>query len=64
MLKLIWLIPVLPLLGVAANGLFGRFMSRRAVAWVACGVVLLSLLLSLGAVTELSGLPESGRHYE
>jgi NADH-quinone oxidoreductase subunit L len=64
MLKLIWLIPVLPLVGVAVNGLFGRFMSRRAVAWVACGVVLLSLVVSVGAVAELSGLKETARHFE
>jgi len=31
MLDLLWLIPVLPLAGVAINGLFGRRMSLRAV---------------------------------
>ena len=40
MLKLIALIPLLPLLGVAVNGLWGARMSRRAVGLVACGVVL------------------------
>ena len=38
MLELIWLIPLLPVLGVVVNGFFGNRMSRRAVglvAWVA-----------------------------
>jgi NADH-quinone oxidoreductase subunit L len=64
MLRLIWLIPVLPLLGVLVNGLLGPRLSRRAVSLVACGVVGLSLVLSAGAVFELSGLPEGGRYYE
>ena len=43
MLKLIWLIPILPLLGVVLNGLFGRRMSRSAVGLIGCGVVAASL---------------------
>ena len=31
MLELIWLIPLLPLVGVVVNGFFGRRMSLRAV---------------------------------
>ena len=54
-LPLLWLIPVLPLAGFVINGLFGRrFLSRGAVAAVACGSVLLSLVLVIGAVVELS----------
>jgi NADH-quinone oxidoreductase subunit L len=64
MLKLIWLIPILPLLGVAINGLFGRRLDRRTVGLVGCGVVLLALVLSAGAVLELSRLPEDARHFE
>jgi NADH-quinone oxidoreductase subunit L len=64
MLKLIGWIPVLPLAGVAINGLLGRRMSRRAVGLVGCGVVLAALILSAGAVIELSGLPEAARHFE
>ena len=64
MLKLIALIPVLPLLGVAINGLFGRRMSKRAVGLVGCGVILASLLLSAGAVLELSHLPADARYAE
>jgi NADH-quinone oxidoreductase subunit L len=51
MLKLVWLIPVLPLLGFLINFLLGRKLrlSERAVSTVACGVILGSLLLTLGA---------------
>ena len=39
MLELIWLIPLLPLIGVAINGFFGRRMSLRTVGLIACGSV-------------------------
>ena len=64
MLKLIWMIPILPLVGVAINGLFGRRLSRNAVGLIGCGVVLASLLVSAGAVLELSRLPVDARHFE
>src|SRR5262245_39061091 len=54
MLRLLWLIPLLPRLGFAVNGLLGgRFLSRRAIALLGCGVVLLALVFSAGAVLEL-----------
>jgi NADH-quinone oxidoreductase subunit L len=51
MLRLVWLIPVLPLLGFLFNFLLGRRLrlSERTVSIVACGVILGSLLLTLGA---------------
>src|SRR5215216_945307 len=54
MLKLVWLIPVLPLLGFLINFLLGRRLrlSERTVSTVACGVILLSLLLTVGAFYE------------
>jgi len=36
----LWLIPMLPLIGSALNGLFGRRLSRRTIAGIAlafCG---------------------------
>ena len=63
MLKLIWLIPVLPLVGVAANGLFGKRLGRAAVSVIGCGVIAAALVLSLCAVRELSQLPEDARHF-
>jgi NADH-quinone oxidoreductase subunit L len=54
MIGLLWLIPLLPFLGFLLNGLLGaRFLPQRAVAAIACGAVLLSFLLSLGAVVAL-----------
>src|SRR5258706_16089864 len=64
MLKLIWLIPILPLVGVGINGLAGKRLSRAAVGLIGCGVVFAALVLSAGAVYELSRLPEDARHFE
>ncbi len=51
MLKLVWLIPIFPLVGFLINFFLGRKLrlSERAVAVVACGVILASLLFTLGA---------------
>src|SRR5262245_24645675 len=62
MLSKLWLIPMLPLLGAAVNGLVGPRLSKRAVSIVACGVVLLAFVVSAVAVVELSGLPVEDRH--
>ena len=69
MLEILWLIPLLPLFGFLINGLVGigmvwlkgRKPARRFVYLVACGSVLLSLLLSIGCFAELLGVP--GQHY-
>jgi len=53
-----WLftIPLFPAAGFAINGLLGgRVLPRKAVGYVACGAVLLSFLVSLGAVLGLGG---------
>src|SRR3712207_3116014 len=54
MMKLIWLIPLLPLAGAAVNGLLGRKFrfSERVVGSVAVGSVALAFLLSLAAVVS------------
>jgi len=62
MLNLIWLIPLLPLIGVAINGLFGRRLSRQTVGLLGTAVILAALLLSLGAVWQLAQLPADARH--
>jgi len=54
-LRLIWLVPLVPFLGAAALGFAGRWLSRRAVGVVACGSVALAFLLSIAAVGALSG---------
>jgi NADH-quinone oxidoreductase subunit L len=54
MLKLVWLIPILPLLGFLINFVLGRKLrlNERTVSIIACGVILLSLLLTVGAFYE------------
>ena len=54
MLKLVWLIPVFPLLGFLINFVLGRKLrlSERAVSFIGCGVILASLLLTLGAFID------------
>jgi len=64
MLQLIWLIPLLPLVGVAVNGLFGRRMPRQAVGLVACAVVLAALIVSIGSVWQLAAIPPEQRVFE
>jgi NADH-quinone oxidoreductase subunit L len=57
-LDLIWLIPILPLLGATIMGLLGRRLPKSAVSLICPGMVLGSFVLSLGAVVQLAGLPE------
>jgi len=55
--RLLYLIPLLPLAGFLINGLLGRrFLSKQVVSFVACGSVLLAFLLSLSAVFSLNHL--------
>ncbi len=65
MLDLFWLIPLVPLVGVVINGLFGRrFLSERIIGVIACCAIFISLLISVGAVWELAQLPPDLRHHE
>jgi NADH-quinone oxidoreductase subunit L len=54
MLKLLFLVPLLPLLGAILNGVFGRILrfSERTVANIACAATGLSSLIALGAIWE------------
>ena len=69
MLEHFWLIPILPLLGFAINGVVGlgkwhlsrERLSQRFVYRVACGSVLMALLLSLGCFWELIQLEPEQR---
>jgi NADH-quinone oxidoreductase subunit L len=64
MSDLLWLIPVFPALGFLVNGLLGRRLGKPAVSAIACGVVLISFILSIAAVAQLAGLPEGSRVLE
>jgi NADH-quinone oxidoreductase subunit L len=61
----IWLIPLLPGLGAAINGLVGvRFFSKKTAGGVAVATMLGALALSLVAFVELLGLPADARSHE
>jgi NADH-quinone oxidoreductase subunit L len=64
-LSLLWLIPVLPLLGAIVNGVLGRRLPRQAVGGIAAGVVAVSFAISVGAFLQMLGQPELPvvRHY-
>src|ERR1035438_2445349 len=53
-----WLIPILPLLGSAFNGLLGKRAGKGAVTFVGLGVVFGSLLLALSAFFAMKGMPD------
>src|SRR5678809_414432 len=52
MFKYIWLVPLLPLIGAAINGLLGRKLrfSEQIIGGIAVGSVALAFLISVAAV--------------
>src|ERR1700745_1683355 len=52
MFKYIWLVPLLPLVGAAINGIFGRWFRfpEKLIGGIAVGSVALAFLISLTAV--------------
>ncbi len=54
MLKLIWLVPVLPLVGVVINGIFGRWTRERAHI-LGVGTTGLSFLIAFGIFLRAAG---------
>jgi NADH-quinone oxidoreductase subunit L len=64
-MRYIWLIPLLPGIGAAVNGLVGiRAFSRQLAGLVACAMMTLALGLSLVAFWQLLGLPADARFYD
>ncbi len=62
MIDFVWLIPLVPLVGSAVNGLAGKRFSKSAVSVIACGASGVSFLLALGAFIDLLKLPPNQRH--
>ncbi len=64
-MRYIWLIPLLPGIGAAINGLVGiRFFSRKTAGLVACTTMTLALGLAIVAFFQLLGLPPEAREYD
>jgi NADH-quinone oxidoreductase subunit L len=64
-MKYIWLIPVLPGIGAAINGLLGiRYFSRKAAGLIACTMMAAALAVSAVAFWQLLSLPAEARAYD
>ena len=63
-LEMLALIALFPAAGALFNGLVGKRCSRRVISSVACGVVGVSFVLSLGAFFQLLGRAEDQRLIE
>jgi len=64
-MKYIWLIPLLPGIGAAVNGLVGiRYFSRKTAGTFACAMMMLALGLSIVAFWELLGRPADQRAFD
>jgi NADH-quinone oxidoreductase subunit L len=62
-LDYIWLVPALPLLAFAINGLFGR-MLRKTAGVIATLLVCLTFLLALGVLFEVINRPEHSEAFQ
>jgi NADH-quinone oxidoreductase subunit L len=58
MIKLVWLVPLLPLIGFMIIGFFGKKLSKGLVGTIASGAVLGAFAVSLGIFFELGGQTE------
>ena len=55
---MLWLIPVLPLVGAAINGILGKRLPKTVIATIGIGIVGVSLLLSLREFVAMLGTPD------
>ncbi len=64
MIQLVWLIPLLPLIGAIINGVAGSRMGKKAVGLVACFSMAVAFLISASIFFSLIALPEEARSIE
>jgi NADH-quinone oxidoreductase subunit L len=55
----LWLIPVIPLIGAAVNGIFGKRLPKNVIGIVAAGSIAISFLISLRLFYAMLGVGES-----
>ena len=58
MIDLVWLIPVLPLVGFLINGLLARRFQEQVIGWIGALSVGASFVIT---VSDLQGTPRHGR---
>src|SRR6266516_688415 len=58
-MDLLWLIPVLPLIGATTNGVLGKRLPKNVISLVAAGSVGVSFLISLRLFLAMLGQPQS-----
>lgn len=58
MIQLIWLVPLLPLIGFLTIGLGGKNLSKSIVGTLGSGVILAAFILSIGIFFQLKGQAE------
>src|SRR5262245_54605925 len=56
---ILWLIPVIPLLGATINGIFGKRLPKKAIGIIGAGSIALSFLISLRLFIAMLNVPES-----
>src|SRR5213592_2358560 len=54
-LQIVYLIPLLPLIGFLINGLGRKYLSKSLISIIGCGVVLASFVLSIWVFLEVKG---------
>ena len=59
MMSLLWVIPILPLLGAAVNGILGKRFSRSVIGTIAAGSVGISFLIAIREFAVMLGMPDS-----
>lgn len=58
MINLVWLVPLLPLIGFVIIGLFGKQLSKGLVGIIGCGSVFGAFAIAVGIFLELTGKVE------
>jgi NADH-quinone oxidoreductase subunit L len=58
MIQYVWIIPLLPLLGVLINTFFGAALPRKTAAWLAAALVGVGAALSLAIIWDIMGRGE------
>lgn len=63
MIDLVWLIPLLPLIGFLVTGLGRNSLSKGTIGIIGSGVIFLAFVLSVGAFLDLQAATEKTRIY-